>query len=104
MLHGRRSLRLSKSERAAMRTACRFNAEVMDFVRPHVREGVTTQQIDELVHDYTLQHGHVPAPLNYQGFPKAFYQIRSYQRLAETIELDSIGKLSKGERETNKQF
>jgi len=71
MLHGRRSLRLNKTERAAMRAACQFNAQLMDHVRPQVQQGVTTEQIDQLVHDYTLKHGHVPAPLNYQGFPKS---------------------------------
>lgn len=71
MLHGRRSLRLNKSERAAMQAACRFNARLMDYVRPFVKEGVSTDEIDRLVHEYTVKHGHVPAPLNYQGFPKS---------------------------------
>lgn len=71
MLHGRKSLRLNKMERAAMRTACQFNAQVMDFIRPHVREGVSTREIDQRIHEYTVQHGHVPAPLGYQGFPKS---------------------------------
>ncbi len=71
MLHGRRSLRLNKVERDAMRNACRFNAQLLDYVRPFVKAGISTQEIDRLVHEYTLQHGHVPAPLNYQGFPKS---------------------------------
>lgn len=71
MLHGRRSLRLNKSECIAMQKACRFNARLMDYLRPYVKEGVSTERIDALVHDYTLQHGHTPAPLNYQGFPKS---------------------------------
>ena len=71
MLHGRRSLRLNKSERAAMRAACQFNAQVLDYVRPFVKEGIATEEIDRLVHEYTIKHGHVPAPLNYQGFPKS---------------------------------
>lgn len=71
MLHGRRSLRLNKSERGAMRAACKFNAQLMDYVRPSIKEGVTTEEIDSLIHEYTVKHGHVPAPLNYQGFPKS---------------------------------
>ncbi len=58
-----------------MRRACKFNAELLDFVRPKVQAGVTTEQIDSWVHEYTSQHGHVPACLGYQGeagpFPKS---------------------------------
>ncbi|MBM4091280.1 MAG: type I methionyl aminopeptidase [Planctomycetes bacterium] len=71
MLHGRRSIRLNKAERNAMRAAGRFNAQLMDFIRPTVKAGVTTREIDELVHQYTIRHGHVPASLGYQGFPKS---------------------------------
>jgi methionyl aminopeptidase len=54
-----------------MAAACRFNAELMDHIRPHVKEGVTTNEIDQLIYDYTAKHGHTPAPLDYQGFPKS---------------------------------
>lgn len=62
---------LAKPEREAMRRASRFNAQLFDHVRDHVRAGITTAEIDRLVHDYTLLHGHQPAPLGYQGFPKS---------------------------------
>jgi methionyl aminopeptidase len=71
MLIGRRRLRLTETERDAMRAAGRFNAQLMDYVRQHIGPGVTTAEIDQLVFDYTLSHGHKPAPLNYQGFPKS---------------------------------
>ncbi len=71
MLHGNRSLRLNRAERKAMRAACSFNAQLMDHVRPFIKEGVTTAEIDRVVHQYTLDYGHVPAPLGYQGFPKS---------------------------------
>jgi methionyl aminopeptidase len=67
----RRHLKLNKAEREAMRVAGQFNAQLMDFVRLHVREGITTGEIDDLVHQYTRDHGHIPAPLGYQGFPKS---------------------------------
>jgi methionyl aminopeptidase len=53
-----------------MRAAGRFNAQVMDFIRPHVKEGISTGELDKLVHEYTLDHGHTPACLGYRGFPK----------------------------------
>mgnify|MGYP000892810561 CR=1 FL=1 len=55
-----------------MRAAGRFNAELMDAVRDQVRAGVTTEAIDRLVHEYTLDHGHVPACLGYPGERKPF--------------------------------
>lgn len=54
-----------------MRTAGSFNAQLMDFIRPHVQPGITTSEIDLLVHEYTLDHGHVPACLGYRGFPRS---------------------------------
>lgn len=54
-----------------MRTAGRFNAQLMDMVREHVRVGVTTEEIDALIHAYTLDHGHTPATLGYLGYPKS---------------------------------
>jgi methionyl aminopeptidase len=41
------------------------------MVGKHIRAGITTDDINTLVHDYTLQHGAVPSPLNYRGFPKS---------------------------------
>ncbi len=71
MLYGHRNLLLSEVERDAMRRAGSFNAELLDFVRPHVKEGTTTAEIDRLIHDYTRQHGHELACLGYQGYPKS---------------------------------
>ncbi|HVG04349.1 MAG TPA: type I methionyl aminopeptidase [Burkholderiaceae bacterium] len=64
-------------EIAAMRVAGRLAAEVLDFVAPHVKPGVTTGELDRLCHDYMINVQHtVPAPLNYappgyRPFPKA---------------------------------
>jgi methionyl aminopeptidase len=37
----------------------------------HVRPGVTTEQLDDLIVEFALDHGAIPAPLNYRGFPKS---------------------------------
>jgi methionyl aminopeptidase len=63
-------IRLDEAEREGMRAAGRFNGQLIDFLRPHIKPGVTTNQIDRLVAQYTRDHGHVPACLGYQGFPK----------------------------------
>jgi methionyl aminopeptidase len=60
-----------EADRQGLRRAGRFNAELMDFIRPHVKAGVTTNELDRLVRDYTLDHGHIPACLGYLGFPKS---------------------------------
>ena len=50
MLKGKSKLKLAKPERDAMRRACAFNAELMDYIREFVKPGVTTGEIDHLVH------------------------------------------------------
>ena len=71
MLHGKRELILDDVEIQCMRNAGEFNAKLMDFVRPHVQPGISTAEIDRLIHEYTLDHRHKPACLGYQGFPKS---------------------------------
>ncbi len=61
----------SKQEIEKMRATCRLAASVLDFIRPHVKPGVTTNELDRRCHDYIVEHGAYPAPLNYKGFPKS---------------------------------
>ena len=49
MLINRRKLQLNEPARQAMRRAGQFNAQLMDYIRPHVKAGITTQEIDRLV-------------------------------------------------------
>lgn len=67
----KRSLILTAGERDAMRAAGKFNAQLMDFIRPHVQPGISTNEIDRLVYQYTREHGHTPACLGYMNFPKS---------------------------------
>lgn len=55
----------------AMRPACRLAADTLVMIKPYIRPGITTNKINQLVHDYTITHGGTPAPLNYHGFPKS---------------------------------
>jgi methionyl aminopeptidase len=59
-------------EFAKMRAAGKLAAQVLDMIGPHVKPGVTTNEINALCHDYitTVQNA-IPAPLNYEGFPKS---------------------------------
>ncbi len=54
-----------------MRKAGRLGAETLDFITPHVKPGVTTEELDRLCHDFIVSHDAVPAPLGYRGFPKS---------------------------------
>jgi methionyl aminopeptidase len=54
-----------------MRGAGAFNGELMDYLRPFVKAGVSTLELDALAHDFTRKHGHTPACLHYKGYPKS---------------------------------
>ncbi|MBP3227601.1 MAG: type I methionyl aminopeptidase [Bacteroidaceae bacterium] len=54
-----------------IRRAGVINTGALDLVAAEIRPGMSTEDINRLVHDYTVGHGAVPAPLNYEGFPKS---------------------------------
>ena len=66
-----RSLLKTPEQIKAIQESADLNTAVLDHVAAHIREGMSTEEIDRLVYDYTTQHGGIPAPLNYQGFPKS---------------------------------
>ncbi|OGT10074.1 MAG: type I methionyl aminopeptidase [Gammaproteobacteria bacterium GWE2_42_36] len=55
-----------------MRAVGRLAAEVLEMIEPHIKVGVTTETLDQLCHDYIVNHQKaIPAPLNYKGYPKS---------------------------------
>lgn len=54
-----------------MRKAGSLAARTLDFITPYVKTGVTTQELNDLCHDFIIRHRAIPAPLNYKGFPKS---------------------------------
>lgn len=48
-----------------------INTGVLDLVEKEIHAGMSTAEIDRMVYDYTVGHGAIPAPLNYEGFPKS---------------------------------
>lgn len=60
----------NETDRAGLRAAARFNAQVLDELRPLVRPGMATSKLDQIAETYIRDHGHVPACLGYKGFPK----------------------------------
>ncbi|WP_072831984.1 methionyl aminopeptidase [Clostridium collagenovorans] len=44
---------------------------ILDLMEEVIKPGVTTEELNKIAHDYTIEHGGIPAPLNYGGFPKS---------------------------------
>lgn len=49
----------------------KINVAVLDYVAEHIKPGMTTEEIDQMVYNKTTEMGGIPAPLNYCGFPKS---------------------------------
>ena len=54
-----------------MRKAGQLAAECLDLIGEQVRPGVTTEALDRIAVEFALEHGAVPAPFNYRGYPKS---------------------------------
>lgn len=54
-----------------IRKAGEINTGILDMLEGKIKAGMTTEQIDDMVYQYTIEHGGTPAPLGYEGFPKS---------------------------------
>lgn len=61
----------SKREIELMRETSKLAASTLTYIEPFIKPGVSTEEINKLCHDYIIEHGAIPAPLNYHGFPKS---------------------------------
>ena len=66
-----RSIIKNEEQLAGMRESSKINIAVLDYVAENIHAGMTTQDIDDLVYQKTTEMGGIPAPLNYEGFPKS---------------------------------
>ncbi|MCJ1313763.1 Methionine aminopeptidase 1 [Agyrium rufum] len=62
---------LNKTEQEAMRKVCRLAREVLDLAAAAIKPGITTDYLDELVHNACIERNSYPSPLNYVHFPKS---------------------------------
>ncbi|PVU97972.1 hypothetical protein BB560_001488 [Smittium megazygosporum] len=62
---------LSPKEIEGMRTVCRLAREVLDIAARALKVGITTDEIDEIVHNACIVRNSYPSPLNYYNFPKS---------------------------------
>lgn len=54
-----------------IRESAKINTALLDFIGDYVKPGVSTLELDNLVYQFTTDHGAIPAPLGYEGFPKS---------------------------------
>lgn len=54
-----------------IRDSAKINIDVLDYVSQRIRAGISTEEIDQWVYEQTVSRGAIPAPLNYEGFPKS---------------------------------
>lgn len=61
----------SPQEIQAMRRVGALAAETLAMIEAHVKPGISTAEINDICHEFTIKNGAIPAPLNYKGFPKS---------------------------------
>lgn len=66
-----RELLKTPAQIEAIKKSAELNTAVLDHIAKHIHAGMSTEDIDVLVHDFTVSHGGIPAPLGYEGFPKS---------------------------------
>lgn len=54
-----------------IKESAKINVAVLDYVAKHIRAGISTEEINEWVHNLTIEMGGIPATLDYEGFPKS---------------------------------
>ena len=66
-----RSMLKTPAQIEEIKKSAALNTAVLDHVAKHIHAGMSTAEIDKTVYDYTTEHGGIPAPLGYDGFPKS---------------------------------
>ena len=85
----------SPEEIEKMRIAGRLASDVLEMIAPHVKAGITTDELDKICHDFIVNEQEaIPAPLNYHGFPKSICTSVNHQ-VCHGIPCDK--KLKKGD-------
>ncbi|MEO5330509.1 MAG: type I methionyl aminopeptidase [Magnetococcus sp. YQC-5] len=105
----------TSEEIVMMRAACRLAALTLQMIESYVQPGVTTQRLNDLCHDYLLDHHAYPSPLNYRGFPKSICTSINQQvchgipgprvlRGGDILNIDVTAHLNGFHGDTNKTF
>lgn len=66
-----KSMIKNKKQIEGIEKAAVVNSGLLDMVEKNIEEGMSTEEINVMVHNYTMEHNAVPADLNYEGYPKS---------------------------------
>ena len=61
----------NKHEIDLMRKTCGLASSTLQYIESHIREGISTEEVNSLCHQYIVGKNAYPSPLNYRGFPKS---------------------------------
>lgn len=67
----------SSRERELMRKTCQLAAKTLNMLQSHVKAGVSTEELNQVAHEFIISHKAYPSPLNYHGFPKSICTSRN---------------------------
>jgi len=73
----------SSREIGLMRETAALARDTLGYIESFIKPGVSTEELNQLCHDYIIEHGAYPSPLNYNGFPKSVAQVS--MRLFATV-------------------
>lgn len=106
----------SKREIELMRATSKLASQTLEFIGEYVVPGVNTEKLDKLCHDFIMDNGAYPAPLNYHGFPKSICTSKNevichgipskkdILRDGDILNIDVTTKLKGFHGDTNKTF
>ena len=106
----------SQREISLMRKTSALAKSVLEYIGDYLRPGISTEEINNLCHDYIIAHGAYPSPLNYHGFPKSIctslnevicHGIPSKKDIlkdGDILNIDITTYLNKFHGDTNKTF
>ncbi|EPR09542.1 type I methionyl aminopeptidase [Ruminiclostridium papyrosolvens] len=66
-----KSLLKNSQQIEGIRKSGEITTQILDLLEKEVKPGITTAEIDKMVYEYTVAQNAIPAPLNYNGFPKS---------------------------------
>ncbi len=61
----------SAREIELMKNTCALASSTLEYIEPFIKPGVSTEELNQLCHEYIVKNGAYPSPLNYHGFPKS---------------------------------
>lgn len=61
----------SSREIEIMKESCQLAAKTLNFIEERLKPGITTEDVNQICHDFITENGAYPSPLNYHGFPKS---------------------------------